>query len=324
VRQLTLIPLAYLIGIAVYLVVFMLLVHKPLTVDTIGDYLAQKEQILKSTPGPRIIVFAGSNGRFSHSCAVISAQSGIACVNLSISADLGVKFQFAHYLRHLVDGDLVYLPMEYRSGVFYDPSMVGGEAPYVVFNEPRVLLSLYTPRGIAKAVMDFTLADLFSSIGEMLLARAHIGRRFSLGTMNSSGDETGHTVQRAALYSEVILSAVAEPVDPQAYANSRSWADLDDLLEDLQKAHVLTVGGLPTVFEDRAIPEDVVPFLTAFFAHRGGCMLILPNMSRYPRSWFYDTPDHLNESAQHTHSASLAPILAGIFRTRMCPIVSLR
>ena len=66
-------------GLVLYVLVFTSVVHQPLTIDAIGRYMAAKQAVLRRTPAPRIVILAGSNGRFSHSCATITAATGIAC-----------------------------------------------------------------------------------------------------------------------------------------------------------------------------------------------------------------------------------------------------
>jgi hypothetical protein len=75
---------------------------------------------------------------------------------------------------------------------------------------------------------------------------------------------------------------------------------------------VRVVGGLPTGFADAPIPDATVAAIAAVFSAHGGCFLLLPNRSRYPRSAFFDTPEHLNEPAQIAHSRTVAMALRDI------------
>jgi hypothetical protein len=42
----------------------------------------------------------------------------------------------------------------------------------------------------------------------------------------------------------------------------------------------------------------------------GGTFAALPNLSRYPRADFFDSPDHLDEEMQIVHSQAVAALLA--------------
>ena len=70
---------------------------------------------------------------------------------------------------------------------------------------------------------------------------------------------------------------------------------------------VRAIGGLPTGFIDSPITDDAAwPRSARSTATQGAAFLELPNRSRYPRSAFFDTQDHLNEAAQISHSAAIA------------------
>jgi len=54
-------------------------------------------------------------------------------------------------------------------------------------------------------------------------------------------------------------------------------------------------------------------------SRRAKPLLVLPNLSKYPRSDFFDGAYHLQEKYQIAHSVTLAPILAEISRAGVCP-----
>ena len=58
----------------------------------------------------------------------------------------------------------------------------------------------------------------------------------------------------------------------------------------------------------------------ASICRNGGDFLELPNLSRYPRSAFFDTAEHLNEAWQIVHSKLLAEQL----RWHRAPIAAAR
>ena len=321
-KKLLIFPLMITAGLLAYLLVFMLVVHRPLTIDEFGPYAARTRAILAATAGPRIVIFAGSNGRFSHSCAQITADTGIACVNLSNAASISLKYQLDNYVDLLRAGDVVYLPLEYRSRAYFDPDGVGDEAQFLMYRDPRRMLTLYNWRGLAKAAFGFSPRYLVTGLGEMALKRAGIGRRFSLGTLNAQGDESGHTAAKALPYRAYNMAWPRLTVDAGAYADHGYWHDVTVELARLHGRGVIVVGGLPTTFDDTIIPPNVVPFLQRLYADAGGCFIMLPNRSLYPRDHFYDASYHLTENWQHAHSHALAPQLAQIFQAGRCPAAS--
>jgi hypothetical protein len=75
---------------------------------------------------------------------------------------------------------------------------------------------------------------------------------------------------------------------------------------------VRVVGGLPTEFDDVALPAEAVAAVRAVYEANGGAFVVLPNLSRYPRAAFFDSPDHLNETWQIVHSEQVAHVLAPV------------
>jgi hypothetical protein len=67
------------------------------------------------------------------------------------------------------------------------------------------------------------------------------------------------------------------------------------------------------------LPADAIPFLRNMYISRGQSFLVLPNESRYPRSYFCDALFHLSEPRQIAHSALLAPYLSNVVRSGKCP-----
>jgi len=306
------------VGIAIYAGLFVFVLHQPLTTDTIGSYVSRKAALLQRNHQKKIIILAGSNGRFSHSCAEIFRQTNISCVNLSISADIGLKYQINHYIDYFAPGDLIYLPLEYRNSKTFNATFVGGEAPYLVYNSPLEVFSLYSSEGQLKTFFGFDFPYLLSSVGEMILNKIGVKRRFSLGTMNEYGDETTHDEKKAAAYGTAITAWPRTRIDPVTYSDEKYWSDLSSIISRLRKKKLIVVGGLPTTFDDTVVASSVVSFLSSFYENQGACFLKLPNSSLYPRSYFYDTNYHLTEKFQHLHSGLLASKLAQIFRKGDC------
>jgi hypothetical protein len=69
-------------------------------------------------------------------------------------------------------------------------------------------------------------------------------------------------------------------------------------------------GGLPTGFADSPPSPTMIAAIRAIYENNGGMFAALPNLSRYPRADFFDSPDHLNEEQQIVHSEAIAALLA--------------
>jgi hypothetical protein len=72
---------------------------------------------------------------------------------------------------------------------------------------------------------------------------------------------------------------------------------------------VRAIGGFPVGFDDTPIPEATKAAIRTLFETHGAGFLDLAPAGRYPRRDFFDTADHLHETAQIAHSVSVARAL---------------
>jgi hypothetical protein len=306
------------LSILLYVLTFMLLVEKPISVGVRSAYLDHKIEYLALHADKRkIVILAGSNGRFSHRCETIERETGLPCANMSITAGFNLPWQLQLYDQYLLPGDVLYLPIEYRKRAD-ERAPVGDEAPYIMAYAQSTLPSLGV-RGALHTLFYFDLRFLLSAIGEMGLAAAGVQSRFGVETMTAQGDERGHDDERAQAYETFVTSTPAPTVEAAGYTSEAYWQDVIEILEWGSRTGVLVTGGLPTVFEDIQLPREVIPFLRSLFESRGACFVQLPNRSMYPRDHFYDAAFHLRERYQIRHSRLLAPLLAEIAETGRCP-----
>ena len=305
------------VSIAAYLLLFGFVVSRPLVVDQIRTFMDKKLAYAQSSPHPKLFVVAGSNARFSHSCAVLEAALHRTCVNMGIAGDVALDWTLDKTRGQLAAGDLVYLPIEYdlysRSRMRLETGM---DAAYR-FRHDKASLAARGPAGVVRAAFMFSLPTLVQSIGEMGLKALGVQRRFNLGTLDRQGDETGHDGAKALPYRDVIRQAPQEMPDPRTLLADPdgSQAAIAGFLDWCRGHGVRAVGGLPTVFNDRPIPDAAIAALKDFYARHGAGFVVLAGHSQYPRADFYDSGYHLRQSAQVRHSMLLAqrlrPLLPG-------------
>jgi|HubBroStandDraft_5_1064220.scaffolds.fasta_scaffold55875_2 hypothetical protein len=308
---------AILLGACAYVALFMYVVDRPLTTNEVGTYLRYKSDYLASIRDQRkIAIFAGSNGRFSHRCETISSQTGIACANLATAVGYDLAWQMSRYWPYLKRGDVLYMPLEYW-GPPAERAKIGTEAPYIVRHEHTALAG-YSFSQALSAIFYFDIRYLLSGIGEMILAESGFQRRSSVQSMTPQGDESGANGDRAGQFRPFIQSLPVPSVTLEAYEDPGFAAAVDPVIDTALAKGIVVVGGLPTAFDDAVVPDDVVKWLRSHYEKRGACFLVLPGLSKYPRSAFYDTDSHLQESAQIAHSALLAPRLKAIARGASC------
>jgi hypothetical protein len=318
-RRVFLLLLTIFAGLAGYILVFVFALKKPLTVGVISDYYAVKLNYLRETAGQnRIIIFAGSNGRYSHRCSYIEEHYAVKCVNLSVGSGFNHEWEFARYLPYIGPKDLLYLPIEYGNTRF-DPRIdLGDEISYIVQYDHGDLWHFYSPSQSLRAVFTYDLASVLSATGEMLLQVAGVGRRVSVTTLDQQGDETAHTLQKSAAYRSYIQEMPALAVSPDDYEHGVPWYENAWIIREVRSRGAMVVGGLPTVPDDTKIPQTALTYLQEFYLTRGACFLALPNRSQYPRTDFYDTHYHLSEPYQIEHTSMLAPYLLEMLSTHAC------
>lgn len=286
-------------------------VEKPLTTGEIERLYDMKMTLLKrDVENPRIIIFAGSNGRFSHSCKVIAEAINRGCVNLSIAAGIGIDFLAQSYLPYIGSSDVIYMPMEYEQyNLNKDEVYSGPESPFLLKRHPKILINLGLERCI-RAIFFPDFRYFIEGFSEMLLNKKGVKRRFDEKSINEYGDQQGHDKIKAASYSDYIKnSKVTIPVFKNGRPPYFSETVISNFLIDAKNKKARIIGGLPVVFDDVEIPAETINYLRDFYDSRGSDFLILKNQSRYPRSCFFDKIYHLEESCQKQHSLLIAEAL---------------
>lgn len=287
-------------------------INKPLTLGEIDRLYNQKVALTKSGEGSRIFIFAGSNGRFSHSCAVISKDLDRYCGNLSIAAGVGLDFMLASYEQNFRRGDVIYMPMEFQQYMVSKDAMYSGPENPILFKKNFSLLwSLGIERTIHAAF--FANENYFiQGAAEMLLQRKGVQRRFTEASVNAYGDQQGHTSQLAAEYSTFLNSVHEDIPNLTLAANSYANQILKEFLVRAKTNGVIVVGGLPTTFSGTKLPPATLLFLKKTYEDAGQKFLVLDNNSQYEKRYFFDKPYHLNEVYQSVHSHKIAKMLMNV------------
>ena len=308
--------IACLASLAGYFLLFGFVVSRPLVVNTNGEMFDAKIAYVAGARSPKMAIIAGSNGRFSHSCAVMEKRFGRPCANLSVSADVGLDWITDQARRYLGRGDIVYLPLEYS---FYSKSRqtiyTGSDAAYRFRYDKSGLLGRGA-EGAVRAMFMFDVGTLVQSVGEMGLHAAGIHRRAGAADINVQGDEIHHGDLEAAPYADLVRHMSYGPVVQSGLMDNPDGAQaiLVDFLEWCHANGVIAVGGLPTSFDDVPVPDSVVATLSAFYHSHGAQFVALPNRSLYPRADFFDTPEHLRDGVQIAHTKKVAAALDPIWR----------
>jgi hypothetical protein len=297
------------LSVVLYGVVFGVAVDRPLSLGILYTEMQQKSARLALLPDPKLVILAGSNGPFSHSCVVIGGMLGLPCENAGIAVGVGLDDLFARYGPMLRAGDVVYMPMETQQYVMTRAENNAGADGAMLFRYDRESLEKLPEGRILGAVFSFTLPDLVESLAEMpIRARGWISPDAMLATQyNAEGDRIDASLATAD--AQILPSAVRAEPDAAAIAHGYGTYLIARFVAALSARGVIVIGGLPTDFATVPLPGATIGAMRAVYVRNGGLFVSLPNQSRYPRADFYGSEDHLAQPCQYKHSIAIAGVL---------------
>ena len=300
----------------IYFSLFSFLIYSPISIDSIKEYFEKKEKYLKGIKGSKIVILAGSNGRFSHRCETIEDELDLSCVNMSISAGISLNYQINKISKYLNSGDIVYLPLEYGKLSYNKYKVMSGtEIPYIIKYDLNYLLRMNLEE-LSHAIFYFDFKYLISSIGEMIFTSIGMEQRFRLDEMTLQGDDRNHTLEAGKQFKEFIMSVDWTPPDIDSF-NSKSYGAnlIYDFMNRAKEKGIIVVGGLPTTFNDKPIPNELIIKMVDFYKGNNHDFILLDNKSQYPREYFYNTSYHLSEEYQIIHSKEISQYLQNIINS---------
>jgi hypothetical protein len=308
-------------SLLIYTVLFAFVFDRPLSLGALRARIEAGLARGAAIDGPKLVILAGSNGPYSHRCETIEPMIGRPCVNAGIAVGIGLDYLFAQWKKLLHPGDIVYMPLEEvqyaRSRAIAE---LGPDAAILLRHDRATLWSMPLHRRIAALFASGLRGGIMSVIETALVSDGfHDPREALTGSFNARGDHVGHTQLRGSI-SQAALAA-ARPFHPSAPEIRDGYgAYLVRAFLDWANGHgICVIGGLPTGFADSPIDDDAVAAIRSIYRDGGAGFLELPGRSRYPRSAFFDTPDHLNEAAQIRHSVAVGRALAEMTAKPVAP-----
>jgi hypothetical protein len=303
-------------SVVLYAVTFGWVLDRPLAYGYLDRQIEAKLNRGAAITGPKLVILAGSNAPYSHRCEVIEPIIGMPCVNAGIAVGIGLDYLFARWRPLLHPGDAVYLPMEEAQYVrTRDATEVGPDAAIMFRHDWRTLSGLSPGRWMG-ALFSFDLTYAVMAVIEQALQSAgfHDPRAEMSGETNAWGDHVGHTPARAAADRVMLADSVPFHATADGVHGGYGTALIAGFVRWGRAHGVRMIGGLPTEFADAPMPEATRAAIRALYLANGGEFLELPNHSRYARSAFFDSPDHLSEPWQLIHSRLLAARLSDLLR----------
>jgi len=296
-------------SILIYIAIFGFLIDRPLSLGILNLEIEDKKLRLSEISSPKLVILAGSNASYSHSCIVIGNMLGLPCENAGTAVGLGLDEIFAQFLPSLHRGDIVYMPMEidqyamsraeYRSGA---------DSGLLIRYDWRVLTKLPIDR-VVGAIFCCTLADFVESLIEMPIATS--GALNPAKILASEYNAEGDRIDAPLADADEELLHQASRVEPNANVVKSGYGAqiIAKFVAKASRRGVIIIGGLPTDFSSVPLSSQTIAAIVSIYANNGGSFIILPNHSRYPVIDFFNSEDHLAQPCQYMHSIFVAQAL---------------
>jgi hypothetical protein len=308
-------------SLLIYGVLFAGVLDRPLSLGMFRQQIDAKLVRGAAIGAPKLVIIAGSNGPYSHRCETMEPLLDIPCVNGGIAVGIGLDYMFARWRPLLHPGDIVYMPLEEAQFVRADAATSVGPDAEIMFRHDWTTLTSLGPERWLGAVFSFGPRAVLMALIETVLVRSGFEdpRAAALGSINAWGDHIGHTPARGEANAARLAVAVPHHESAVAITSGNGTALVRTFLQWAGGHGVRVVGGLPAGFAESPIPDATRQAIRAVFVSEGACFIDLGDRARYPRSAFFDTPDHLNEIAQVAHSRTVAAALAVV----LAPAISM-
>ncbi len=302
------------VSIALYVVSFGLVLERPLSLGPLRLEMAQKAARLAALPSPKLVILAGSNGPYSHSCAVMGAMLGLPCENAGIAVGIGLDEIFARYAPTLHKGDVVYMPMEleqYAMSVAQYRALVDGA---MLLRHDRAMLWHLPPGRVLGAMFCCMLADGLEAIAEMPLAG--LGFRNSAQVLAAEYNVEGDRVDNDLAGADKALLAGPARLEPTAEEIEAGYGTklIARFVKQERAKGVVVIGGWPTEFADARISGAARAAVMRIY---GTGFLSVKGESLYPREDFFNSEDHLARPCQFEHSVAVAEGLGKMLGRRV-------
>ncbi len=310
------------LSVVLYIIIFASLADRPLSLGLLRLEMIQKTARLATLPSPKLVILAGSNGPYSHSCAVIGAMLNMPCENAGIAVGIGLDDLFARYAPLLHPGDVLYMPMELQQYTATRAQYRAGADGEFLLRHDRGILAKLPPDRILGAVFCCNLGDFLELLAEMPMAHAGViaPRHLLASEYNSQGDRIDNPLAEA---DPALLRHSPRPEPPTGeIANSYGMALIAQFVAQETARKIIVIGGLPTDFVSAVITTPEIGVVTSVYTKNGGSFTLLPNHSLYPVADFFNGEDHLAQPCQYRHSIAVAYALGHLLNLPVQPAVA--
>lgn len=298
------------LSVVAYAVIFGAVLDRPLSVGLLRLEIAQKTARLAALPSPKLVILAGSNGPYSHSCAVIGAMLNLPCENAGIAVGIGLDDLFARDAPLLHRGDILYMPMELQQySATRAQYRAGPDGGFLLRHDVSILRQL-PPDRVLGAVSCCGLLDFLESLAEMPIAHAGAidPARVLASEYNAQGDRIDNSLADAD--SALLRHPPRSAPTLQNIAGGYGSALIARFVARETAQGVAVIGGLPTDVATLSLSGPAIGEIASIYTTNGGGFAVLPNHSLYPPQDFFNSEDHLSQPCQYLHSIAVAYALA--------------
>jgi hypothetical protein len=287
-----------------------------------NSYLAailEKDQLIRNTPSPRVILVGGSNLAFGVDSRMLIDSLHMPVVNMGLYAKLGLKYMLAQAKPYVRKGDVIVIVPEYDQ--FYGDFANGD-------NTLNTALLYTPPDRIGDFIRSYSIIDVLvrprvENAREAFLrtAAAAVGREdqffppdtnpvYNRHSFNQYGDAVSHIGKKGLDPDSIFV----KPLPPMKEFNRKSLADLNDFeaRAESQGAHAYFM--YPS-YIDRSYVINV-PAIDSLAKKLSTGMRVpivgTPRDFVYPKQYFFDTRYHLTGEGRELRTLELLKLLRSL------------
>ncbi len=287
-----------------------------------NSYIAailEKDQLIRNTPSPRLVLVGGSNLAFGIDSKVMEDSLRIPVVNMGLYAKLGLRYMLAQAEPYVRKGDVIIVVPEYDQ--FYGEFANGDHTLNTAL--------LYTPSDrVGDFIRSYSVIDVMvrprvENARESLLrsAAALVGREekyfppdtnpvYNRHSFNQYGDAISHLGKKSMNPDSIFV----KPLPPMKQFNAKTLDDLN-ALDDKARAVGAHAYFIFPSYIDRSYTINVAAIDSLSARLRTGMTMPVVGSARdfvYPARLFFDTRYHLNGEGRELRTQQLLKLLRSL------------
>ncbi len=270
-----------------------------------------KQQLLKRTPSPKIILMGGSSLLFGQDSAALEAALGRPVINMGLNGGLGLRFMIEEIKPYLRFGDTILIVPEYLQ--FFAGFAQGDHnlweylhahpSKWALTNSwsQRINLLKELPTYASRKVRRL----LFQSRNTLNHGTYYSGKFTPQGDLSDVAGPTAPRLAQAPLFADAIS---AHDFNPQAITLLNQLA----ALAAAQQIQIYLIYP-PIPNEHLQKNRELIYFIDAYLRQNLNFPLLAsPEECSYPLSYFFDTVYHLNATGKRQRTQDLLQRLKGV------------